>query len=160
MKPFLYALAGMATGAILVLATGFLEMRISAARDGVSLDANNEVELLVGSHIPVWLIVGRALLGVAAIAVLTLATMRIDLRESRTASAAFAALVLGIIVVSYMAWPYQSVPHVDDTGPYGGGLLGWIEYGGRSSAVQLVAVTAVLLASFGHVLRPRRPVLD
>lgn len=84
---------------------------------------------------------------------LLFAAIRPGFASAAALAVGFAAVVLAAIVVPYIAWPFQSVPHVDDEGPYGGCWLGWVEYGGCGSALEVLAAVALVVPPLGRVSR-------
>ena len=148
---------GAITGTMFVLVLGYLSMRISAAQDGVALHPiSNDIDSVVGPHIPLLPLAITAVVGCVAICALMLSVIRLTPGSAAAANIAFALVIFALAVASYTVWEFG--PAIPELGaaPYSGGLFGWLRIGGRDS----LTMTTALIAITSLALRPlitRRP---
>ena len=93
----MWAAIGAITGTMFVLVLGYLSMRISAAQDGVALHPiSNDIDSVVGPHIPLLPLAVTAVVGCVAICALMLSVIRLTPGSAAAANIAFALVTFAL----------------------------------------------------------------
>ncbi len=134
-------------------------MRVSAAHDGVALHpVTNDIEIVVGPHVPALILAVTAIVGSVTISGLVISVVRLTPGSAAAANIAFAVVTFALVIAAYTAWEFG--PAVRELGdvPYSGGVLGWLKYGGRDSLAATTALVAVATLALQPIFtrRPRQ----
>lgn len=159
MRQLTWAAVGAVAGAVFVLVLGYLSMRVSAAHDGVALHpVTNDIEIVVGPHVPALILAVTAIVGSVTISGLVISVVRLTPGSAAAANIAFAVVTFALVIAAYTAWEFG--PAVRELGdvPYSGGVLGWLKYGGRDSLAATTALVAVATLALQPIFtrRPRQ----
>lgn len=141
MRWLVWAVAGAALGALLVLVVGVLSIQVIAQESGAVVDLENTIVAIDEPRLPVLPLAGIAVLSAAALGALW-AAPRGDDGRGRTALPAAFALATATLVVVGGASAASPTPLPDGLTP---GWRGWLEHGAMSPAVHVMLLLSLAL---------------
>lgn len=142
MKKLLWGIGGAVLAVLYLVLSGALAIRIIGQKAGAVFDFNNVVVAVTSPRMPYLPLIALATLSVLVVFFLTFAVRGLGFAERRTFVLGFFLVALFLIVWSFLLAVGRSA---DGDMPVGvaEGWKGWIEQGGASPAVHVVALLAV-----------------
>lgn len=145
-KSLVCGVGGLALAAAFALAIGYLELQRIAVNAGAVMDWNNRVVGVTDPN-PGWL----PMAGIAVAATIVAAVLLQSLRSSSRASGvSFAAgfvvgtaALVAVVAVGF-AGDFAVTASMSQQEGFKPGVLGWLEYGGMSSVVHVVALLGLV----------------
>lgn len=142
MRDLGWSISGIGLSVVLVLATGALRIQLIGQEAGAVFDLNNTVVGITSPRTPLLPMLATAMLNALAVLVITRGSRRMHRRSRLALAAGFTfASVLLITSSFFVGFPGDA----DSSGPLGvvEGWQGWLEKGGSSPAVHVVALLSL-----------------
>lgn len=142
MRSAVWGICGIALGVVFVLAVGALSVQAIGQEAGAMFDLYNTVIRITPPRIPLLPMLATAVLSVLVMLVLTLGSLELSMRSRQ-------ALVAGFFLAAALliTWALLLTAARNTGGDRTVGVLpgwkGWLEKGGRSSAVHVVTLLSV-----------------